>query len=84
MTRHQVPLVSSTNQNNSDFCGGRSPKPEGELVIKEEQPEDLSIVSGESFNQCNHFFLVIRIKHASCLMPYISERDVSIIDPAND
>jgi hypothetical protein len=34
-----------------------SPKPEGELVIKEEQPEDLSIVS---------------------------ERDVSIIDPAND
>lgn len=34
-----------------------SPKPEGELVIKEEQPEDLSIVS---------------------------EKDVSIIDPAND
>ena len=27
-----------------------SPKPEGELVIKEEQPEDLSIVSGESFH----------------------------------
>merc|ERR1719158_936456 len=34
-----------------------SPKPEGEVVIKEEQPEDLSVVN---------------------------EKDVSIIDPAND